>query len=166
MRYKAKETIGDLGDPNIGTSTLSSNSPSRSTPIHYEEVLSTAAARLAVSSPMPCHDEIDNDAHSGTSSHPSHRPPSLAASAVDEAVLLSSLPQRPVANFPSEGDRKRVLGCLAAIISMMYEYESWDEKEMNHSIIAHPSIQQNKRTLNFKVVVLVVCVAAISIVVF
>ena len=126
--------IGDLGDPKVKTSNLSSSDLSRSAPIHYEEVLSTAAARLAVSSPILQKAMIDDEVNSNTSSHPNHRPPSLASSAFEESVLLSSLPQRPVANFPSESDRKRVLGCLAAIISMMYDYENWDEKEMNHSV--------------------------------
>lgn len=44
----------------------------------------------------------------------------------EEAELLASLPQRPIANFPSEGDRKRIIGMLATIISMIYQYEDQD----------------------------------------
>eukprot|EP00979_Chaetoceros_neogracilis_P002059 scaffold371_cov268-Chaetoceros_neogracile.AAC.6 len=44
----------------------------------------------------------------------------------EEAALLSSLPMRPVANFPSESDRKRVIGMLATIMSMIYQFEQHD----------------------------------------
>jgi len=73
------------------------NNTSSGALLNYEEVLSSAAARLA-----PLSEE--------------------------EVAMLSSLPQRPIANFPSEADRKRIVGCLAAIISMMYDYDTWDPR--------------------------------------
>uniref|UniRef100_A0A7S3QDT7 DUF726 domain-containing protein n=1 Tax=Chaetoceros debilis TaxID=122233 RepID=A0A7S3QDT7_9STRA len=80
-----------------------------------------------------------------------NRPPSIASGisgvplsgnnkmTEEEAAKLSSLPQRPIANFPSEGDRKRVIGCLATVISMMYEYENSD-----HSMVYQPLILMNE----------------------
>ena len=56
-----------------------------------------------------------------------------------ELTLLSSLPQRPIANFPSESDRKRVIGMLATIISMTYQYE--DSEIMDYSPIEHEQEQ-------------------------
>lgn len=37
---------------------------------------------------------------------------------------LLSLPSRIVHSFPTESDRKRIVGCLATIISTMYDYET------------------------------------------
>lgn len=56
-----------------------------------------------------------------------------------EAELLASLPSRPIANFPSESDRKRVIGMLATIISTMYQYEE-DDGVMDYS----PRTQQQE----------------------
>jgi hypothetical protein len=56
-----------------------------------------------------------------------------------EAELLASLPSRPIANFPSESDRKRVIGMLATIISTMYQYEE-DDCVMDYS----PRTQQQE----------------------
>ena len=37
---------------------------------------------------------------------------------------LHSLPQRPVCPFPDEADRKRIVGCLAAVLASSYAYET------------------------------------------
>eukprot|EP00557_Chaetoceros_sp_GSL56_P006085 CAMPEP_0176492748 /NCGR_PEP_ID=MMETSP0200_2-20121128/9174_1 /TAXON_ID=947934 /ORGANISM="Chaetoceros sp., Strain GSL56" /LENGTH=1143 /DNA_ID=CAMNT_0017890351 /DNA_START=55 /DNA_END=3486 /DNA_ORIENTATION=- len=52
----------------------------------------------------------------------------------DVSDLLASLPSRPIANFPSESDRKRIIGMLATIISTMYQYEQ-DDEVMDYSPI-------------------------------
>lgn len=47
----------------------------------------------------------------------------LLSASAEDAAMLSSLPKRPIANFPDEADRKRIIGCLAAILSMMFDHE-------------------------------------------
>ncbi|KAL7551780.1 hypothetical protein ACHAWF_014971 [Thalassiosira exigua] len=37
---------------------------------------------------------------------------------------LRSLPQRPICPFPDESDRKRIVGCLAAVLASSYAYET------------------------------------------
>jgi hypothetical protein len=56
--------------------------------------------------------------------------------AKEDAELLSSLPQRPIANFPSESDRKRVIGMLATIISMTYQYENADVMDYTPDVMS------------------------------
>lgn len=68
-------------------------------------------------------------------SHVSSSYDSRSALTRDDVAKLSSLPQRPIANFPSESDRKRVIGCLATIISMIYNYEN--ENIMDYAPITH-----------------------------
>ncbi|KAL7536986.1 hypothetical protein ACHAXR_007520, partial [Thalassiosira sp. AJA248-18] len=40
------------------------------------------------------------------------------------ASPLHSLPQRPICPFPDESDRKRIVGCLAAVLASSYAYET------------------------------------------
>jgi len=43
----------------------------------------------------------------------------------EETTPLHSLPQRPIlCSFPDEADRKRIVGCLAAILASSYPYET------------------------------------------
>ena len=65
-------------------------------------------------------------------SHVSSSYDSRSALTRDDVAKLSSLPQRPIANFPSESDRKRVIGCLATIISMIYNYENENIMDYAH----------------------------------
>lgn len=46
------------------------------------------------------------------------------SSPVAEESPLHSLPQRPICPFPEEADRKRIVGCLAAILASSYGYET------------------------------------------
>ncbi len=50
-------------------------------------------------------------------------PTPIISMSEEDAAMLSSLPKRPIQNFPSEADRKRIIGCLAAILSMMFDHE-------------------------------------------
>jgi hypothetical protein len=61
-----------------------------------------------------------------------------------EAELLASLPSRPIANFPSESDRKRVIGMLATIISTMYQYEE-DDCVMDYSPNTIPILRETQQ---------------------
>ncbi|EJK77203.1 hypothetical protein THAOC_00983, partial [Thalassiosira oceanica] len=47
-----------------------------------------------------------------------------AAEAEEMRSPLHSLPQRPICPFPEEADRKRIVGCLAAILACSYPYET------------------------------------------
>lgn len=47
------------------------------------------------------------------------------SSSREETTPLHSLPQRPIlCSFPDEVDRKRIVGCLAAILASSYPYET------------------------------------------
>ena len=49
---------------------------------------------------------------------------STAGEAEEKRSPLHSLPQRPICPFPEEADRKRIVGCLAAILACSYPYET------------------------------------------
>ena len=103
--------------------------------VYYQDVLSTAARSLSKSKSTENNTHIQEHTPATNNERNSQVPVSASSSSShhshahardlteEEAARLSSLPQRPIANFPSESDRKRVIGCLATIISMMYQYE-------------------------------------------
>lgn len=119
---------------------------SRNSDLYYSEVLNTAAA-MALSRSNDRKEKLSGDEDSKNDeqdaifhaqeklSHVSSSYAGQSALSKDDIAKLSSLPQRPIANFPSEADRKRVIGCLATIISMMYNYEN--EDIMDYAPITH-----------------------------
>ncbi len=75
----------------------------------------------------------------------------LLSASAEDAAMLSSLPKRPIANFPDEADRKRIIGCLAAILSMMFDHELQGflnykslSKELNNSGNSYNNSENNK----------------------
>lgn len=114
--------------------------------LYYSEVLNTAAA-MALSRSNDSNERLsdieddENEEHDAIFdaqeklSNVSSSYAGQSALSKEDVAKLSSLPQRPISNFPSEADRKRVIGCLATIISMMYNYE--DDDIMDYAPITH-----------------------------
>jgi len=112
----------------------------RSSRVNYEEVLNTAATMALkdsttiqpksrnpeTQSSMGSHsarNQYQNNDMMNESIHSYSSYDELHSMSRDDMDLLASLPQRPIANFPSEDDRKRIIGCLATILSMMFDHE-------------------------------------------
>ena len=93
------------GESMEGGSAKESNRGSNAIGDYYQQVLQSAAVRLK-----------NNMDQRKTGLYQQQK--------IDEELLLQSLPQRPVANFPSEDDRKRIVGCLASILSLASAHES------------------------------------------
>ena len=87
-------------------------------------------------SPLFPEEEYDNSStvasSNGKSNHDSGRLKAAmpmkdgreAAEAEEKRSPLHSLPHRPICPFPEEADRKRIVGCLAAILACSYPYET------------------------------------------
>lgn len=87
--------------------------------------ISTNSSYSTTSSASPTRSFIKSPSQNSTSANNHNSNNNIMSMSDEDALILSSLPKQPISNFPNESDRKRIIGCLASILSRMYDYENY-----------------------------------------
>ncbi|KAL9184312.1 hypothetical protein ACHAXT_002398 [Thalassiosira profunda] len=132
-RYQHAREMRERGERQIKDGTTSPESANKSGTLH----LSGTKGDVRAASPLFPDDDFDDEnastiaSSNGASSHsPQHfistnnsYDHSEKGQSPAKPPLLS-LPQRAIRPFPDESDRKRIVGCLAAVLASSYAYET------------------------------------------
>jgi len=113
-----------LRTPSI-KSASSKLSPSTEAFLH-QHLQSACKTIPRASSPLFPDDDLDDDNDNNDIEFPNQSPSATSSPSRDSFAQspLHSLPRKPICPMPDESDRKRVVGCLAAILATSYGYET------------------------------------------
>lgn len=112
-----------LRTPSI-KSTSAKLSPSTEAFLH-QHLKSACKTIPRASSPLFPDDDLDDDNDNSDIEFPNQSPSATSSSRESFAQSpLHSLPRKPICPMPDESDRKRIVGCLAAILATSYGYET------------------------------------------